>query len=57
MGRAVGRISIVETPPILPNEPTLFARRKGRMRPSRVVLTADSLVSEGKEGHLEVERE
>jgi hypothetical protein len=44
LGRSIGRISIVETPPILPNEPTLFARRKGRVRPSRVVLTADSLV-------------
>lgn len=44
MGRAIGRIHVVETPPILPNERALFACRKGRVRPSRVVLTADSLV-------------
>lgn len=46
MGRAIGRIPVVETPPILPNERTLFACRKGRTRPSRVVLMADALVSE-----------
>ncbi|KAM3570611.1 hypothetical protein VYU27_007328 [Nannochloropsis oceanica] len=46
--RSVGRICIIETKPVLPNERTVFACRKGRVRPSRVVVQEDAQVHHGR---------
>lgn len=38
MGRIVGRSGAIETTPIRPDEPAMFAQRIGRRKPSRVVV-------------------